>query len=169
MLDMPTANRAAWPMVAILAVLTITACSGSLNHQGPIRLISNEGPAGRVGFVAVGPTVDAVRAELSGDTRDVLAGQPFWAQVASKPGQEYLATLAGTRCSPLSLYSAIITSETVTLTFEFKPNQCGGAAAQSSFQPLSLFSLPRPAGTLLPNQVRIVGLGPTTARLIGRF
>ena len=155
MLGMAIRNRTASAAALVLTVVGIVACSGPVRHQGPIRLISDDGPASEMNAVMIGPTLDAVRTELSKVDSNLCSEQQCWSRVASEPGEEYLATVAGTRCGPLKFYSASVTADALALVFEYKANQCGGAASQSPLEPLSVFSITRPSGSALPNLIRI--------------
>ena len=175
-------NRA-WAIVVIIAVVVIVGCSGPVRHQGPIRLISDHGPSAQGGLVVLGPTIDAVRIELSRlaaqqpsfqmDHVEIANGcseQQCWPRAMSEPGEIYLATEAGTRCGPLKFYSATITADLMALKFEYEGNQCRGAADMSPLQPLTLFSLTPSTGSALPNHIRISQYGATfSPQVIGSF
>ena len=173
-----TSKKLSSVLIAIVGGLSLAGCSSDTRHQGPIQLVSTDGPPARLALVVVGPTIDAIRKELSVEPAksqllkvlNLCSEMQCWPNVASHPGEEYVATVAGTRCGPLSFYSASVTRDLVLLTFRYKSNQCGGAAAQSPFQPLDLFSLKAPIGSALPNNVRIVSYGQTySAQVAGSF
>ena len=109
----------------------------------------------------IGPTLDAVRTELSKVDSNLCSEQQCWSPVASEPGEEFLVTVAGTGCGPLKFYSASVTADALALVFEYTANQCGGAAGQLPLQPLSVCSITRPSGSALPNHIRITSYGRT--------
>lgn len=156
-------------MIALLAVVFGLVGCVNVTHQGPIRLIATHGPDTLVGYVVIGPTIERVQAELSELDHGACTGPQCWPRLASTPGQEYLATVAGTPCATLMSYSATITSQAVLLTLK-SGGGCGGAGTQSPAQPLSLFSLTRPTRSPLPNHIQVTWNGESNGTtVVGSF